>query len=192
MKNPSFERRRRQARQYHRNRHRDQFKNGILGRNIYGDREPGQLSWWDDVQFIRGKMRINVAWRHPRFVYQGLIEEAATAAAQPLYEQTGGGLFDGTVKLHKRIGRSRKKVSGYKMAADRPGEREWLEALNAEQARLGREADFSVRPSFDEQQLNWCRFVDIVAPIEVRNVAELRALADPRAPHHRSRDDAGA
>lgn len=178
MKNPSFERRRLRARQYHRNQHRDQFENGILVRHLYGDIEPGRLSWWDDVEFIRGGMRINVAWRHPRFVYQGLVEEAAMEAAHPLYEQIDGDLFDGAAKCYQRLGRSRKKVSSYRMAADRPGEREWLEAFIAEQARLSREADYSVRPSCTVQQLNWCRFVDIVAPIEVRNVEELRALAD--------------
>lgn len=178
MKNRPFEHQRRQARQYHRNRRGDHFENGILVRHVYDDRESGQLSWWDDVQFIRGKMRINVAWQHPRFVYQSLIEEAAMAATQPLYEKIDGGLFDDAVKLHKRIGRSRKKVSGYRTAADRPGEREWFDVFRAEQERLGREAEFSVRTSFNVQQLNWCRFVDIVAPIEVRSIAELRALAD--------------
>ena len=178
MKNPSFERRRRQALQYHRNRHGDQFDGGILVRHVYDDREPERLSWWDDVEFIRGKMRVHVAWQHPRCIYQDLIEEAAMAAAHPLYEQINGDLFDGAVKLHKRIGRSRKKVSGYRATADRPGEREWFDAFRAEQERLGREAEFSVRTSFDVQQLNWCRFIEIVAPIEVRNVEELRALAD--------------
>lgn len=70
MKNRPFEQQRRQARQYHRNRHCDPFENGILARHAYDEFEPGQLSWWDDVQFIRGKMRRNVAWQHPRFVYQ--------------------------------------------------------------------------------------------------------------------------
>lgn len=100
------------------------------------------------------------------------------AATQPLYEQIDGGLFDDAVKLHKRIGRSRKKISGYRTAADRPGTQVWLEALTFELARLNREADYSVRPSFNVQQLNWCRFIEIVAPIEVRSIAELRALAD--------------
>lgn len=178
MKNPSFERRRRLARQYHRNQHRDPFENGILVRHVYDGFEPGQLSWWDDVQFIRGKMRINVAWRHPRFVYQGLIEQAAMEAAHPHYEQIHGDLFDGAVKSYQRLGRSRKKVSGHRMADHHPGVREWLDAVTAEQARLSREADYSVRPSFSVQQLNWCRFIEIVAPIEVRSVSELRELAD--------------
>lgn len=63
MKNRPFEQRRRQALQHHRNRRGDHFENGILVRHVYDDREPGQLFWWDDVQFIRGKMRISVAWQ---------------------------------------------------------------------------------------------------------------------------------
>ncbi len=177
MKTPSFERRRLAARLYHRNRSRDQFEGGILVRHVYDDRDPERLSWWDDVQFIRGKMRINVAWRHPRSVYQDLIEEAASVVVEPLYEKIEGNLFGGDVKLYKQVGRSRKKISGYRMV-DRPGVREWIDALRAEEARLSREAEFTVRTSFDVEQLDWCRLVEIVAPIEIRNVTDLRALAD--------------
>ena len=181
VKNSSFERLRRQARLYHRNRTRDQFEGGILVRHVYDDRDPERLSWWDDVQFIRGKMRVNVAWRHPRFAYQNLLEEAAWKsvweAAPPTSGRAIDRLRDDSERIYKKVGRSRKKVSAYRLVHC-PGEQERHDAYRVELARLNREAGFSVGTSFDVQQLNWCRFVEIVAPIEIRNVVELRALAD--------------
>lgn len=177
MRNPAFELRRRLARQYHRNRRSDAFDHGILVRHDYRGIDPDGLSWWDDVQFVLGGRRIAVAWQHPRHVYQGMIEEAAMQAVHPLYENIAGDPFERSEKSYRKLGRSRKKVCSYAIKS-RAGEREWFDALRAEEMRLSREADFSVAPSFKVETLAWCRFVDIVAPVEVRNVAELRALAE--------------
>lgn len=86
-------------------------------------------------------------------------------------------LFDGAEKSYRKVGRSRKKIQGYTMTR-RPGEQGWLDAVRAEEARLSAEAEFAVVPSIRVETLAWCRFVDIVAPVEVRSVAELRGLAD--------------
>jgi len=177
MKNPRFERRRRLARQYHRNKRGDLFDRGILARHDYSGLEPEALSWWDDVQFILGGRRIAVAWQHPRQVYQGMIEDAAMQATDDLYEKVEDWPFECAEKIYRKIGRSRKRVTGYTVR-HRPGEQEWFDALRAEEARLSREAEFSVRPSISIETLAWCRFVAVVAPVEVRNVAELGALAD--------------
>lgn len=177
MKNPRFELRRCLSRQYHRNRRGDHFEQGILVRHDYSGIDPEGLSWWDDVQFILGGRRIAVAWQHPRHVYQGMIEDAAMKATHHLYEKIEGGLFDRAEKIYKKVGRNRKKISSY--ATDRrPGQQEWFDALCTEEARLSKEAEFSVLPSFRVETLAWCRFVEIVAPIEIRNVAELRMLVD--------------
>lgn len=165
------------ARQYHCNKRGDHFDRGILVRHDYGGLDPNGLSWWDDVQFIRGSLRIAVSWQHPRNVYQGMIEDAAMKAVHHLYEKTEGGLFEKAEKSYRNIGRSRKKVCGY-TTKRRPGEQEWLDALRAEESRLSEVAEFSVVPSFRAEILAWCRFVEIVAPVEIRNTAELRALAD--------------
>lgn len=177
MKNRQLESRRRLARQYHRNRRGDQFERGILVRHDYGEFDPSGLSWWDDVQFVLGGLRVAVAWRHPRCVYQGMIEDAAMEVAHHLREKIDGDLFEGAEKSYKKVGRSRKKVQSYMMPR-RPGEQVWLDALRAEEARLSKEAEFSVVPFLKVETLAWCRFVEIVAPMEVRNVAELRRLAD--------------
>ncbi len=86
-------------------------------------------------------------------------------------------MFDGAEKSYKKVGRSRKKIESYTMSC-RPGEDEWHDALRAEKARLSKEAEFAVVPSITTEMLSWCRFVEIVAPVEVRNVEELRMLAD--------------
>jgi hypothetical protein len=177
MKNRQFELRRRLARQYHRNTHGDRFEQGILVRHDYSNVDPNSPSWWDDVVFILGKVRINVAWRHPRDAYQGMIEDAAMKAAEHLSGKIEGDLFAGAEKSYKKLGRSRKKVQSY-TTTRRPGAQEWFDALRAEEARLSAAAEFNVVPSFKVETLNWCRFVSIVAPIEVRHEDELRALAD--------------
>lgn len=177
MKNRQFELLRHMARQYHRNKRGHQFEQGILVRHDYGEFDANDLSWWDDVQFIFGGLRVTVAWQHPRHVYQGMIKDAAMKAAHHLYEKIDGDLFDGAEKSYKKIGRSRKKVQSY-TSIHRPGEQEWLDAVRAEKARLNMEAEFSVVPSVTVKTLAWCRFVEMVAPVEIRNSAELRTLAD--------------
>lgn len=177
MKNRQYELRRRRARQYHRHARGDTFEQGILRRHDYGDVDPNGLSWWDDVMFILGGVRINVAWRHPRQVYQDMIEDAAMKATEHLHETIEGDLFDGAEKTYKKLGRSRKKVVSY-TATRRPGEQAWFDALRAEEERIGATAEFTVAPSFKVETLDWCRFVEIVAPVEVRHAAELRSLAD--------------
>jgi len=177
MKNRQFELRRRLARQYHRNKHGDLFEQGILVRHDYGDVDPNSPSWWDDVMFILGRVRINVAWRHPRDVYRGMIEDAAMKAVEHLSEKIEGDLFAGAEKSYKKLGRSRKKVLSY-TTQSRPGAQEWFDALRVEEERLSATAEFTVAPSFKTELLDWCRFVSIVVPLEVRHAGELRALAD--------------
>lgn len=177
MKNRQYELRRRLARQYHRNARGDSFEQGILAHHDYGEIDPHGLSWWDDVVFILGKVRISVAWRHPRRVSQDMIEDAAMRAVEHLSGQIDGDLFAGAEKSYKKLGRSRKKVQSY-TTTRRPGEQEWFGTLRTEEARLGAAAEFSVMPGFKAETLDWCRHVEIVAPVEVRHTGELRALAD--------------
>jgi len=177
MKRRLFELNRRLARQYHRNKRGDLFEQGILVRHDYSDVDPNSLTWWDDVMFILGKVRINVVWRHPRHAYRDMIEDAAVKAVEHLYEKIEGDLFAGAEMTYKKLGRSRKKVQSY-TTSRRPGEQEWFDALRAEETRLSATAEFVVAPSFRVETLDWCRFVEFVAPIEVRHVGDLRRLAD--------------
>ncbi|PHM29072.1 hypothetical protein [Xenorhabdus innexi] len=179
MKNRRFERNRHLAKQYHQNKHSDQFEEGILIRYDYTDQDPNGLSWWDDVMFIQGKVRVAVAWQHPRQAYHDKIEDAAFEAVDQLYQTHQKIKNKGFLvkeKTYKKVGQSRKKTIGYTMFKNDDNQA-WLDALNAEKARLCQEANFIIHPSFKIEMLAWCRYVHIVAPIEVRNVEELRKLA---------------
>ncbi|MDC9594870.1 hypothetical protein [Xenorhabdus sp. IM139775] len=177
MKNRKFERNRRLAKQYHRNQHHNQFEKGILVYHDYSEREPNELSWWDDVAFILGKVRVVVTWRHPRCVYWDKIEDAALEAAHHLYPHSEDDKFFQTEKNHKKVGRSRKKVH-YHVLLPNEERRKWGDAVEAEKIRLRKEADFIITPSIKVEMLTHYRYVSIVAPIEIRNVEELRQLAD--------------
>ena len=145
-------------------------------RHCYDEFEPDALSWWDSVQFILGGRRVLVTWRHPRHVYQEMIDDAAMKAVRHLYEPVNRTPFEGAEKCYQKVGRSRKKIQGY-VPIRRPGWQARFEALSVEKARLSKESEFSVMPSFKVETVSWCRFVNIVAPIEVRYIEELRMLA---------------
>lgn len=175
MKNRQFELRRRLARQYHSNQRGGQFVQGVRALHDYAGLVPDGLSWWDDCQFILGKRRIAVAWQHPRQIYQDLIADAARAVVGPSSTRAGDWFADAG-KTYARLGRSRKKVRWY-THPERADLKAWFDALRAEEARIAREAAFSVSPSIRVETLSWCRYVSLVAPLEVRSEAELRVLA---------------
>lgn len=99
------------------------------------------------------------------------------SAASHLRNSIDGDLFGDAEKNYRKVGRSRKKIISY-TTRSRTGENEWFDAVRAEEARLSKEAEFSVALSIKVESLPWCRFVEIVAPIEIRCVEELRILAD--------------
>jgi hypothetical protein len=54
----------------------------------------------------------------------------------------------------------------------------YYEALRASISRLGGEGiDFEARPAWKWERLNWAMGVSLVAPLEVRNVQDLAAVA---------------
>lgn len=178
MKNKRLERNKLLARQYHRNQRGSNFDLGIVVSHIYGPEDLQKLSWWDDVDFILGGMRVSVAWCHPRQAYKDLISAAVRDATEDLYAKIEGGLFADGGPDFKKLGRSRKKVISYTTPEDNSPEAvAWFDARRQAETRLSGEADFSVEPSIVVSQLCWCRFVEIVVPIEVRSVEELRDLA---------------
>ncbi|MDR0217934.1 MAG: hypothetical protein LBI71_03465 [Enterobacteriaceae bacterium] len=176
MKNRKFERNRRLAKQYQRNRHDCQFEQGILIYHDYSERDQNELSWWDDVSFILGSVRVMVDWQHPRYVYHNLIDEAAHNAVPRLQQDKENKSWFSKPK-YKKVGRSRKKVHYHTLQFSEDSKK-WFAALSAEKARLRKEADFTLYPSMKVEMLPWCRYVTLVAPIEVRNAEELHKLAD--------------
>lgn len=174
MKNPHHELLCRKARQYHRN-HQWRLSGGLFIPHAYP--EPQTLSWWDDVGFILNGRRVIVWWQHPRWVYRCEIERRAMAEvpepSAPDRRWSEPGIAD-----YRKLGRSRKKVVSYSMPDISPEWVAYYEAVDQREAELMRSGiDYSVAPSVRIEQLAWATGVSLVAPIEVRNEAEVRALA---------------
>ena len=175
MKNFHIERKLRLAKQYHKYERRDQFINGILAHHQYDHISPNSLSWWDDVEFILGGRRICVTWQHPRQIFCDKISDLAVTAARHLIRDGIESGLEHYDKVYKKLGRSRKKIQAYEMSFDNNDS--YYDAINVEKSRLGEEVDFVIIPSIKVDILNWCRFVDIVAPIDIHNTDDLKKLA---------------
>jgi hypothetical protein len=81
-------------------------------------------------------------------------------------------------KYWKRVGRSRKKVVGYRAQASLAEERSYFDtiAVKEDQLRLGG-IKYSVRPSIAVRRYSWGIGVELCTPQEVRNIEEARSLA---------------
>lgn len=176
MKNPKFELHRRLQRQTHRRRPNWANDGGLRIPHCYS--EPRTLSWWDDVGFVLNGRRVMVWWVHPRMKYRDRIEQMAFEAAQPFYPKDKPGLFDNATKIYRKMGRRRKKITGYQMAETPEATKQWYARIEEEEARLTREADFVIQPSLKIKSLDWCLGVELCAPLEIRNKADVRALAE--------------
>ena len=77
MKNIHIEYLKRRAKEYHRTRRRDCFRDGMLIFHEYGDLSPDRLTWWNDVTFIMNDYRVALAWTHPRMAYEDTIDTEA-------------------------------------------------------------------------------------------------------------------
>ncbi len=82
MKNRYIELNRQRARHYHSTQAGSHYYQGIYVPYDYSDVDPNGLSWWDDAAFIQGRMRIYLAWQHPRHAYGEKIRDAAYQAAE--------------------------------------------------------------------------------------------------------------
>lgn len=176
MKIERLERMRELQRAYHR-RCRWVTKDGLYIPHSYEETPPDALSWWDDVGFILGDRRVIVWWVHPRMSYEDEIQERAWSEAGESPHE--GGLFGDTTPNYKQIGRSRKKRTGYTTSPPQGELRQYYDKLDAIEERLRREGiDFDVHLSWRRERLPWATGVKLIAPLEVRNETELKAVAD--------------
>ncbi len=179
MKNAKFELFARMQRQYHRSNPWHLSGSGLYIPHSYTDTPPGSLSWWDDVGFILNKRRVIVWWQHPRQAYADAIGEQSgqEAGDGPLDDR----FIQGATKNFKRVGKSksRKKLAGYTCAPLSPERRAYYDLLQTIHTRLSSQGiDLDISPSWSRERLNWAMGVSLVAPLEVRNEAELAAVAD--------------
>ncbi|MBB5018035.1 hypothetical protein HNQ59_001320 [Chitinivorax tropicus] len=174
MKNPRQERMRRQMSQYHRM-NPWRLTLGLYIPHSYPDLKP--LSWWDDVGFVLGGRRVMVWWVHPRRRYLDEIEARALRDAGPMPDDEAFGKSIG--KYCKRVGRSRKNQIAFRTHALSERLSGYFERVNAIEDRLCAEGiDYVVAPSMSARWYRWGIGVDLCAPIEVRNIEEVRQLAN--------------
>ena len=168
---------RRMQREYHRNHPWRLSHGGLYVPHAYPDRDPNALSWWDDVGFILNKRRIIVWWQHPRHAYSDALEEQS-------WQEAGNGpkddwLIHGGTRNYRKIGRARKKLVS--ITCREPSEEQ---KMHYDHFRNIRERlsvygiDLVVSPSWKQYPLTWAMGVDLIAPLEVRDEAELTVVAN--------------
>ncbi len=174
MKNPRQERMRRQMSQYQRM-NPWRLTEGLYIPHSYPDLKP--LSWWDDVGFSLSGRRVMVWWVHPRRRYLDEIEARAMRDAGPMPDDKA---FGEPVGKHcKQVGRSRKRQVACRTHALSERLSGYFERVNAIEDRLRAEGiDYVVVPSMSVRWYRWGIGVDLCAPIEVRNIGEVRQLAN--------------
>ena len=153
------------------------MKDGIYAPHSYAETPHDALSWWADVGLILGDRRVMVWWIHPRQRYADEIgEQAWTEAGESPGE---AGHLDSSQPNYKRVGRARKKVVSYTLQPAQGELRKYYDNLDEITKRLHHNGiDFEVRPSWRHERLPWATGISLVAPLEVRNVEELKRVAD--------------
>lgn len=173
MKNPRYEHFRILMRQFHRN-HPWRLTNGLFIPHAYPD--PDKVNLWDDVGFILNGRRVMVWWTHPHAKYADEIVRRAHEEAGPMPED-----FEvlHEEKRWKRVGRSRKRVISYRTQGWSDQMKAYFQRVDAIEERLHREGiDHEVRPSLIVRWYRWGIGMELCAPMEVRGVEGVRALAE--------------
>lgn len=175
MKNRHFEKLRRMAKQYH----RDHPWKGLGQHGIYCEHDLSvarSMSWWCDFGFVYGGCRVMVWWIHPRQKFADEIEHRAlTAVEVPLMQ----GSAIKREAVYGGLGRSRKRIKAYRLPGITVAQQARYSAISQMKKRLEAEGiDFIVHPNIHIQRYPWGLGVDLCAPVEVRNLADLRPLAE--------------
>lgn len=179
MKNPNFERRLRAMRNYHTNKRGSQFDGGVRVFHRYDEFAADDLSWWDDCQMIVNRRRVMIWWVHPRFKYHNAIEEEAWAAAGEPPTRRDWLADIRSRPVRKKVGRSRMRIVAYEQGEPNAEYQAYYARLRAEEDRIAAAGiDLIVQPSILRRTLDWCTGLELCIPVEVRNVAELKTLAD--------------
>ncbi len=183
MKNPLFEYRRRKMKENLRNNPwKNLNKDGLRVFHMYGGEYKKEITWWDDVGFVRNNYKVMVWWVHPRMDYRDKVETLAQEAVP--YPDTGTWLlkdwFSKKNANYKKVGKSRKKITSYTASERENGANvsKWMDDLQAVEENLLIEGDVVSTPSFKVETLDWCRGVSICAPMEMHSEDDLKALVD--------------
>jgi len=176
MKNTKLERYGRMQRQLHRNHPWQLTAAGIHVLHSYAESKQDDLSWWDDVGFILNGRRVIVWWQHPRHIFQDMIRDQARMEAGE--DPSDDWLSEGSTTNHRAVGKSRKKIVSYTSRQPSEAQEQYYDNLQSIEDRLKAEGvDFEVAPSWKRERLDWATGVSLVAPLEVRNEADLAMVA---------------
>ncbi|WP_323011968.1 hypothetical protein [Castellaniella sp.] len=175
MKIKRLEQMRESQRNYHR-RCQWVMKDGLFIPHVYEESRRTALSWWDDVGFILGDRRVMVRWRHPRMVYEDETQERAwNQAGEPPQHD----IFADFIPNYQQAGRSRKRIASYTQPTPQGELGAYYDKVDAITNTLRTDGiDFDVHASYRRERLSWSTSVHLVVPLEVRDEAELRVLAD--------------
>lgn len=176
MKNAKYELFGRMQRQFHRSNPWRLSQGGLFVPHTYADEKPDSLSYWDEVGFILNGRRIIVWWQHPRHIYAEAIDAQS-------WQEAGCGpqenwLSEGSTINYRKVGASRKKIVSYTCREPSAEQRQHYDRLRNIRERLTTEGiDLEVSVSWKRQRLKWATGVSLIAPLEVRNEAELASVA---------------
>lgn len=188
MKNKHFERRREAAKRYKKTRNRSDEVAGVSIIHDYS--HPKKLSYWDDFSFVLGSQHIIVTWIHPRMAFMDAIENEADAN---VLNAIGPGpewdLFADNKVIHKRVGKSRKKVQYYEGKSPPVDYKAYRDKVRLETERLLRESSFIAKPSMRIEQWATGRHVAITYPVELRNETDIVVFAAKLKQHLLGRGD---
>ena len=182
MKQPHLEYLARRMREYHRHHPWELSPGGLYIPHTYDHMEPDDLSHCDDVGFILNDRRYMVWWRHPRHVYASAIETLARKQQEADHGEPpdSNWMFDGATTLYKRVGKSgkRKKPNAFRSREKSDELKRYYAQLFERETFLRQQGiDLEVCPSWSWRRYQDCMGMDLVAPVEVRNVQELAELA---------------
>lgn len=176
MKNVRFELFGRMQRQYHRCHPWRLSQGGLYIPHSYAETKPDSLSWWDDVGFILNGRRVIVWWQHPRHVYADAIDAQSWQKAGDNPQDNW--LTEGGTKNYQQVGASRKKIVSYTSRSPSAEQKMYYDRLRDIRENLATEGiDFDVSTSWRRERLTWATGISLIAPLEVRNEAELTSVA---------------
>lgn len=134
------------------------------------------LSWWADFGFIQGGRRIMVRWVHPRMRYADAIEQKALEIAGPVPLDSPS-----AQRIPARTRRSQKHFSRKTARGIGRSDHliEYFDKVNAIEDRLSQEGiDHVVFPSLKIRHYPWGMGMDLCANFKIREVADIRSLAN--------------
>lgn len=138
--------------------------------------EPVAFSGEDEVGFILNRRKVFVDWSHPRFEYAEEISNRASLLAG--VDPGDDWVLDGITPQYKKVGRSRKKIVSYLCRSPSDEQLEYDERECLIEKRLRQEGiEHHVYCSWKRQRRDWATRILLVAPLEVRNEAELAQVA---------------